>query len=75
MTVNNLVTANILREISNTVDANLDVILNRMKAEALAGENFYSHDEELTHKQLNILKQKGFNVEFNKLTNSYVISW
>ena len=46
-----------------------------MKSEALAGENFYIHEEELTHKQLSILKQKGFNIEFNKLTNSYVISW
>ena len=24
---------------------------------------------------LDLLKQKGFNIEFNKLTNSYVISW
>ena len=72
---NNIITAEILREISESVDANLDIILNRMKAEALAGENFYIHEGELTHKQLSILKQKGFNIEFNKLTNSYVISW
>ena len=75
MTMNSLITASILIEISNSVDANLEVILNRMKSEALAGEDFYIHEEELTHKQLSILKQKGFNIEFNKLTNSYVISW
>ena len=46
-----------------------------MKSEALAGEDFYIHNGELTHKQLSILKQKGFNIEFNKLTKSYVISW
>ena len=72
---NNIITAEILREITESVDANLDIILNRMKAEALAGEDFYIHEEELTHKQLSILKQKGFNIEFNKLTKSYVISW
>ena len=43
MTMNSLITANILREISNSVDANLEDILNRMKSEALAGEDFYKH--------------------------------
>ena len=75
MAINNIITAETLREIAESVDANLDIILNRMKSEALAGEDFYIHEEELTHKQLSILKQKGFNIEFNKLTNSYVISW
>ena len=75
MVINNIITAETLREIAESVDANLDIILNRMKSEALAGEDFYIHEEELTHKQLSILKQKGFNIEFNKLTNSYVISW
>ena len=55
MTMNSLITASILREISNSVDANLEVILNRMKSEALAGEDFYIHEEELTHKQLSII--------------------
>ena len=48
---NNIITAEILREITESVDANLDIILNRMKAEALAGEDFYIHEDELTHKQ------------------------
>ena len=36
MTINNIISAETLREIAESVDANLDVILNRMKSEALS---------------------------------------
>ena len=75
MIMNNIITAEILREISDSVDANLDVILNRMKSEALSGEDLYIHEGELTEKQVKILRKKGFIVEYHKNSNSYVISW
>ena len=75
MAINNIITAEMLREIADSVDANLDIILNRMKSEALSGEDLYIHDGELSEKQLKILRKKGFNIEYYKDSNSYVISW
>ena len=75
MAINNIITAEMLREIADSVDANLDIILNRMKSEALSGEDLYIHDGELSEKQLKILRKKGFNIEYHKDSNSYVISW
>ena len=75
MAINNIITAEMLREIADSVDANLDIILNRMKSEALSGEDLYIHDGELSEKQLKILRKKGFKIEYHKDSNSYVISW
>ena len=75
MVINNIITAETLREIAESVDANLDIILNRMKSEALSGEDLYIHDGELSEKQLKILRKKGFNIEYHKDSNLYVISW
>ena len=75
MAINNIITAEMLREIADSVDANLDIILNRMKSEALSGEDLYIHDGELSEKQLKILRKKGFNIEYHKDSNLYVISW
>ena len=58
MVINNIITAETLREIAESVDANLDIILNRMKSEALSGEDLYIHEGELTEKQLNIKKKR-----------------
>lgn len=71
------ITAEKLRSISESSEANLEVVLNRMKATAESGERVYHHYDRLSSNQITHLTKLGFGVVMmeDKDGDFYKITW
>lgn len=69
----NKINATLLKEISELYDSSLDKILDMCLKTAKTGEKELDVDEELTGKQIEKLKSKGFKVDV-KTVNENVIT-